>query len=117
MVFEIENYTSLKKALNSLCEFLTLEKVDPDVVFDSRLAACELLGNVLQHSEGSATLHGEVDGDFIQLKIFSDTPFLPTEVNLPSLFSEHGRGLFLVQSLSEGIEPIQGGILLKIKMR
>lgn len=117
MVFKIENYTSLKKALDSLCEFLLLESVSPDTVFDSKLAACELLGNVLKHSKGSATLHSEVNGGFIELKIFSEMPFLPTEVGLPSLFSEHGRGLFLAKNVSEGIEPISGGILVRIKVK
>ena len=115
MIVKIENYTSLKKALDALCEFLLMQEVEEERVFDSKLAACELLGNVLKHSEGSATLHGEVNGGFIELKILSDLPFLPTEIALPNLFSENGRGLFLTKSVSEGIEPIHGGVLVKIK--
>ena len=115
MIIKIENHTSLKQALDTLCEFLLLEQVEKDRVFDSKLVACELLGNVFKHSEGGATLHGEVNAGFIELRILSDFPFLPTQVELPALFSEHGRGLFLIQSVSEGIEPITGGVLVKIK--
>ena len=117
MVFEIDNYTSLKKTLDSLCEFLQLQKISSEVIFHSKLIACELLGNVLKHSNGVATLKGELKEDILELAILSKFPFLPNEVELPDLFSEHGRGLYLVQAFSESIERLSNGILIKIKTK
>ena len=119
MFFKISNYTSMKDALDSLCDFLSKNDVHPDRVFDSRLAACELLGNVLRHEKNEAKLHFELDGGFIHIKVLSDSPFIPKNVALPDLFSEHGRGLFLTRFISEnGIEPLEQGkgVLVRIRI-
>ena len=118
MVFEIKNYTSMKTALDSLCDFLTEREVHSDQIFDSRLAACEILANVLRHEKNGAKLHFEVEDGFIRLTILSDTPFFPKRVALPDLLSEHGRGLFLTCSVSEnGIEPIEEGNGVRIRIK
>ena len=56
MIFEIENYLTLKSAVEELCEYLALNKVADERIFDSKLVVYELLGNVLQHSGGGAKL-------------------------------------------------------------
>lgn len=120
MFFEIKNYPSMKTALDSLCDFLSENDVHSESIFDSRLAACELLGNVLRHEESTASFHYTLENGFVQLTILSKTPFLPNSVSLPDLFSEHGRGLFLTHTVSEnGIEPIEQGkgVLVKIKIK
>ena len=48
MVFEIENYETLKNAVDELCEYLALHTVAEERIFDSKLVVYELLGNVLQ---------------------------------------------------------------------
>ena len=116
MIFEIDNYKSLKNTLESLCEFLRLEKISQEVIFNSKLVACELLGNVLKHSDGKATLKGELKEGMLELAILSQFPFFPAEVELPDLFSEHGRGLYLAKKLSESVERLSNGILIRIKV-
>ena len=120
MFFEIKNYPSMKNALDSLCDFLSENDVHSDSVFDSRLAACELLGNVLRHEDNAANFRYELENGVLKLTILSKSPFLPESVSLPDLFSEHGRGIFLVHTVSEnGIEPIEQGkgVLIRIKIR
>ena len=72
MIFEIENYLALRKAMDEFCDFLLAEQVEKERVFDSKLAVYELIGNVLKHSGGSATLHGEIVEERIRLKIVAE---------------------------------------------
>ena len=75
MIFEIENYHTLKSAVEELCNFLFENDVPVDRVFDSKLAAYELLGNVLKHSGGSAKLQGGITEEFVELKILAEKAF------------------------------------------
>ncbi len=120
MIFEIENYQSLRNAVDELCRFLSEMEVPVEKVFDSKLAAYELLGNVLKHSGGSAKLHGKVEEGFVQLKIFTKRGFIPPkqgECPCSEVYSEHGRGLFLVDSVcAERTALDDGSIVIKIKI-
>ena len=55
----------------------------------------------------------------IRLKINSTSPFTPPETSgLPHVYAEHGRGLFLVDSVcEERITTEDGGILVRIKIQ
>lgn len=119
MRFEIKNLTAMQEALERLCEFLIEENIPSGSVFDSKLVVSELIGNVLKHSDGIASLEWWVDGGFIRLKINSTSPFVPPEKsNLPNAYAEHGRGLFLVDSVcEERITTADGGILVRIKIQ
>lgn len=119
MVFEIKNYATLKEAVDGLCEFLSSRDVPEERVFDSKLVACELLGNVLRHEKGEARLHGEIKDGCIVLKILSENTFTPPETPAcAEVFSENGRGLFLVKSMCEEfLAADDGGIRVKIRIR
>ena len=119
MRFEIHNLTAMQEALERLCEFLIQENIPSGNVFDSKLVVSELIGNVLKHSDGIASLEWGVEGGFIRLKINSTSPFThPTKSSLPPVYSEHGRGLFLVDSVcEERITTADGGILVRIKIQ
>ena len=118
MIFEIENYQTLKRAVEELCDFLFDNDVPVDKVFDSKLAMYELLGNVLKHSGGSAKLQGGLSDGFVELKILSERIFCPPEQGTCSdVYSEHGRGLFLVDSVcTERVFHDDGSIVIKIKI-
>ncbi len=118
MLFEIEGYPSLRRAVDELCDFLATQEVPLEQVFDSKLAAYELLGNVLKHSGGKAQLHGGVREGFIELKILAEKAFAPpTSSECSDVYSEHGRGLFLVDSVcAERLISEDGGIVIKIKI-
>lgn len=117
MIFEVENYASLRSELERFCQFLESRNVAKERVFDSRLVACELVGNVLKHAKEKATFCVEVKNGFVELCVYAQTPFVPPKNSRNAeLYEEHGRGLFLVDSVSEQrISTKEGGILVRIR--
>jgi anti-sigma regulatory factor (Ser/Thr protein kinase) len=117
-VFEIKEFASLQTALDGLCQFLAAHKVMEEKIFDCKLVACELVGNVLKYTAGKAGLKVAILDGFAQIKALSDAFFkLPEEIVCSGLYAESGRGLFLVNSLSEGqIVAEADGVVAKIKL-
>ncbi|MBQ7913006.1 MAG: ATP-binding protein [Clostridia bacterium] len=102
MIFKIENYLALREATDRLCAFLLAEKVDEERAFDCKLIVYELIGNVLKHADGGATLYGEVSDGLVRLKLVAAKPFCPPNTTAcADVFAEQGRGLFLVEKLCE----------------
>jgi anti-sigma regulatory factor (Ser/Thr protein kinase) len=122
MIFEIESYQTLRRAVEELCAFLSKEQVPACSIFDSKLAVYELLGNVLQHSGGSAKLQSGIANGYVELKILAERTFCPppkkeTQVCVDT-YSEHGRGLYLVDSVClERSLGKDGAIVVKIEMK
>ena len=86
--------------MESLCDFLLRFQIPSESIFDSKLVVSELIVNILKHSEGMASLHTEVKDGLINLKITSTNPYvLPEKSVCSDVFAEHGRGLFLVDSV------------------
>ncbi|MBE5739325.1 MAG: ATP-binding protein [Clostridiales bacterium] len=119
MIFEVKNYASLQEAVDLLCSFLLKEGVPSDSIFDSKLVAYELLGNVLKHADGKAKLHGSIVDGFVELKIYTETAFiLPKEKLCPDTMAEHGRGLFLVNEVcEERFYSDEDGIRVQIRIK
>lgn len=102
MIFEVKDYLTMQQAIESLCAFLIKEGAQENSVFDSKLVAYELLGNVLKHADGQAKLQGRIADGFIELKIYTTSKFtLPENKPCPEAMAEHGRGLFLVNTVCE----------------
>lgn len=118
MIFEIDGYKAMQDAIARFCLFLTQNNVSDERVFDSRLAASELLGNVLRHSSGKARLHGEIKNGFVELAVFSTAAYTPPQTSRNAdPYAEHGRGLFLVDSVCfERKTTEDGGILVRIRI-
>jgi anti-sigma regulatory factor (Ser/Thr protein kinase) len=118
MVFEIVNYEGLKRAVDDFCAFLSLQDIPEERIFDSRLAAFELLGNALKHAEGGARFSATVEKGYIELNIVGKTAFYPPEKSeCAELYSEHGRGFYLIDSVcTERKLTGDGGILVRIKI-
>ena len=116
MRIEVKNLCMMPSALASLCEFLSEEGVCAEKVFDCKLVVSELVGNIFRHSTGRASVSVAV-GEFIEIQISSTQPFTPPKRSaLPELFSEHGRGLFLVDSVCvERRVTEEGDITIVIK--
>ena len=55
--------------MKRLSEYLEESDIPEENVFDSKLVVSELVGNVLRHSDGVASLEGEIQGEFIELKV------------------------------------------------
>ena len=102
MDFEVDGYDALRRALARMCDALTREDVPDDAVFNCRLVANELLVNALEYGGGSASFGVRRDGDLLRISVRSVVRFRPPETSCCSdVTSERGRGLFLVDALSE----------------
>ncbi len=119
MLFEMKNYADFKAAIAQLCDFLSAQKISEEQIFDSKLIAHELLGNVLQHSGGSAKLSVELTEGHIHLSVQAERVFRPPTVgNCPNCDAERGRGLFLVDSVSAARSFTEDGkILVRIQIK
>lgn len=102
MTFEIGDFNALRYALHEMCRRFSAELIPEDALFKIRLVADELLSNVLQHGGGRATLRVERSGDEIYLFVRGEKDFRPPETSANAdVYSERGRGLFLVDSFCE----------------
>ena len=118
MVFEIENEKTIQAAIAEFCRFLSAQNVSSETVFNSRLVATELLGNVFRHTDDNkAVFRALIREGFVELTVTSKSGYqAPQTSRLPELFSEHGRGLYLVDSVCvERLQTEEGGILVRIK--
>ena len=118
MVFEIDNYDSLQQAVEKVSQFLAGFNVPAEKMFDARLVISELVGNVLRHAKTTATLDVQMDGGFVEMHVYSALPFTPPLVSKKvEVFAESGRGLFLVDSVSEErFSTKEGGTLVRIRI-
>ncbi len=118
MFFEVKDKEMLREAMKELCAFLDEHGVPSDRVFDSRLVACELLGNVLRHADGMARLYSDIKDGFVELKIISENLFrVPDSPLCSDVFSEHGRGLYLVKQVcKEEIFSEKEGVRVRIRI-
>ncbi|KZL89978.1 ATP-binding protein [Clostridium magnum] len=92
-----------------------------DYYFDIKLILTEALLNAFEHGNNSdknkpISLFYNFDGKYLNFKITSSEKTLP-KINIPEsvsnedLLKEHGRGLFLIKSLSDKVE-FKGNSLL-----
>lgn len=102
MFFEIDDYNALKTALGKMCAAFEEQSVPDGAVFDCKLVAKELLSNALRYGGGCARFAFEHDGDRIRITVKSKADFEPPENSVCSgVTEENGRGLFLVDAVSE----------------
>lgn len=84
-----------------------LSLCDPD---DKELTACgvifaELMGNAVRHAPGPLSVSLEVRGDKPVLHVIDDGPGFEFEPALPAnIWSESGRGLYLISKLASSVE-------------
>lgn len=118
MRFEVKNLIQLQAEIARLCAFLTEQEVPAERIFDSRLVASELIGNALRHSKEGARLHAEIRDGCVEIIVFSKTVFTPPKTSVCSgVYSESGRGLFLVDSVCEERDMTEdGGIKVRIRI-
>lgn len=102
MIFEIDGYNALRSALHKMCLSLREERLSEGTVFNCKLVADELLSNALQYGGGSAVFAFERRGDSVRIVVKSANDFQPLEESACSpVYEERGRGLFLVDAVSE----------------
>ena len=119
MEFEIKDNITMQKSIADFCRFLSDFGLSTENVFDCRLVANELIGNVLRHAKGQASLKSNIENGFVEMIVFSSVPFTPPQkATCSDVYAENGRGLFLVDNVcfERTITP-DGGILVKIKIK
>ncbi len=118
MQFEIHDYPTMQKSIADFCRFLADFGLSAERIFDCRLVANELIGNVLRHTPGKARLQGDIEDGFVVLTVRSSVAFMPPKTsNCSDVYAEHGRGLFLVDSVcAERITTDEGDILVRIQI-
>lgn len=119
MLFDIKSYDDLKFAVEKISALLSEQSVAAERIFDSKLVLHELLGNVLQHSQGGATLETELLGELLQLSVCAEQVFCPPEKSCcPEVMAEHGRGIYLVDcACKERTFTKDGKILVRIQIK
>lgn len=119
MILEIKDRKSMQDGIERLCAFLLERGVASERVFDSKLVASELLGNVFKHTNGTAILKVEIVDGEVRLKVSSNVAFIPPEKTVCSdVFSEHGRGLYIVDCVCERRTTTdEGEIVVTIKTK
>ena len=118
-VFQVKDLNALQAALDGLCQFLAEWKVDKEKAFDCKLVATELLGNVLRHGTGKARFRVEISKECVELRVLTQDAFLPPENSVKAdVYAEHGRGLYLIDSVcKERVQSKEDGILVRIALQ
>ncbi len=119
MFFQVDDFNALHSALARMCAALQAEAVSEDAVFNCRLVANELLVNALEYGGGSAAFSVRREGDTLRISVRSAVAFRPPETPVCSdLTAERGRGLFLVDALSEAREYSEReGICVVVRLK
>ena len=117
---EIGTFEQLHTVLREISALLNQAGACEEGVFKSKLIVSELVSNVLQHAEGgSANVSCAVRGERAFLTVRSIPAFFPPqECVCADVYSESGRGLFLVKSYSETcFVSKDGAIYVEVKIK
>lgn len=76
-------------------------ETDVDARETAALLVTELVTNAARHVGGTMHLEVGVDHDTLRVAVSDASPYLPTAAALPDWDSESGRGLFLIETLSD----------------
>lgn len=101
-----------KRVRDELCAHLALAGMNETQLFEVLTLFSELIANLLHHAPGTAELLLEQRGDQALLHVLDNGPGFTFRPKLPhDLFSESGRGLFLIDrfAASFSVEPRPGG--------
>jgi anti-sigma regulatory factor (Ser/Thr protein kinase) len=109
ITFEVDNLINMNVALQDFLNYLTQKNVSEDEVFDCRLVSCELITNVIRHCGESAYFKGSLRGGKVFISVSSkNTEGLEIKPKLPDVFSESGRGLYIINAICGGDMKVVG---------
>lgn len=120
--FDVDDPAAAYALKSELMEHLNgFSRMTPEQEDDCELIFSELIGNAVRHAPGGLSISVSSEGSGLELHIidegpgFSDDPALPDDV-----WSESGRGLFLIKELAEtlSIERLPGyGSYVRVGLR
>lgn len=100
-MMRVEGFYAMKGALETMCARLA-DAVSEDTLFDLRMIAHELLTNALSYGGGGATFSFGIEGGEVRITVRGEQDFCPPEkVVRADVTAEHGRGLYLIDALSD----------------
>ncbi|MCD8307177.1 MAG: ATP-binding protein [Clostridia bacterium] len=103
ITFKVGNMESMSAQLKAFSRILRESGINEDDVFSCRLVACELLSNVILHGGETASFESELKPDVIEITVTADCQNdVQSYHALPDAMAEHGRGLYIVNIVSEG---------------
>ncbi len=102
MYVTLTDYETMRAAIEEFASYLTANGVSEEGIFNSRLVTSELVSNVFQHGGGAALWQGDLYDGRIRILVKSSVYYRPPEkTSCSGVYEESGRGLFLVDSVSE----------------
>lgn len=115
VTFKVDNLKLMNLQLRKFADFLRDNSISDEDVFASRLVSCELITNVIRHSGEAAEFTGELLSDAISITVTAKSlEGLNVCTDVPDVFAESGRGLYIVRCFGE-IERSDGGLRVSIK--
>ena len=116
--FKVDNLKNMNACLKPFLDYPRSVDVDDDDVFDSRLVSCELISNVLKHLGEAADFEGSVNADNITISVTSEsTDCSKLNAGLPDVFSESGRGLYIIKAICSRVSAEGCSVKVCIKRR
>ena len=117
MRVRITDLPSLADGKERLKQFLAEHAVPENAVFAGKLVLCELVGNILRHSSAFAEVESRIERGFLELFVRASDCYLPPDTSCCSeVFSEGGRGLFIVDSVCFSRTVTEDGVRVLIKI-
>jgi len=106
---------SIFAALHAIADYTVEQEQNLHVVFS------ELVGNAVRHAPGALSISISISDGKPQLHVIDDGPGFDRRPELPNnIWSESGRGLFLISALAEAlsIKPLPGfGTYVKVELQ
>ena len=101
--FKADDARAAENARSQLVKYMCAHTGDHSLVETGELVFGELIGNVVRHAPGPVEVRLEWNGGHPVLHVIDSGPSFTVPYTLPSELSETGRGLFIVQMVSENI--------------
>lgn len=116
ITFKVDNLKLMNSELRAFAEFLRLNSISDEDIFASRLVSCELITNVIRHSGEAAEFTGELLPNAISITVTAKSlEGLNICTDVPDVFAESGRGLYIVRCFGEIEKSEGGGLRVSIK--
>lgn len=116
--FKVDNLKNMGLQIKKFVDFLRLSGADDEDIFASKLVSCELITNVIRHGGEEAEFEGYLSGEKIIISVTAES-FKNVEFRSspPDVFSENGRGLYIIKSICGDIERGERGEIKVAIMR
>lgn len=115
--FKVDDLKKMNIGLKAFAEFLRGQGVCDDDIFAGKLVSCELITNVILHGGEAAEFTGNVKGGRIIITVSADSlSGIELCRSVPDVFAESGRGLYIINSICNGLQRVGSEIIAEIEL-